>query len=49
MAVLGLTPSKKIGELLEKISEAQVNGEVATREEAIAYAAGLLDEDKTGE
>lgn len=47
MAVLGLTPSKKIGALLERISEAQVNGEVATREEAIAYAAGLLDEDKT--
>jgi poly(A) polymerase len=49
IAVLGLPPSKKIGELLEKISEAQVNGEVANREEAIAYAAGLLDEDKTGE
>ncbi len=48
MAALDLPPSKKVGELLEKITEAQVSGEVANREEAIAYAAGLLD-DKTGE
>lgn len=42
MAVLALPPSKKVGELLEKITEAQVSGEVTSREEAIAYAARLL-------
>jgi poly(A) polymerase len=46
MAVLALPPSKKVGELLEKITEAQVSGEVTNKEEAIAYAAGLLDENK---
>lgn len=44
MAVLAIPPSKKVGELLGKITEAQVSGEVNNREEAIAYAAGLLDE-----
>lgn len=48
MAALALSPSKKVGELLEKITEAQVSGEVANREDAIAYAAGLLDK-KNGE
>ena len=48
MAALDLPPSKKVGELLEKITEAQVNGEVANREDAIAYAASLLGE-KIGE
>lgn len=43
MAALGLTPSRKVGELLKKISEAQVRGEVTSKEEAIAYAASLLD------
>jgi poly(A) polymerase len=46
---LKLPPSKRIGELLEKIAEAQVSGEVTNRDEAIAYAANLLEEDKTGE
>lgn len=42
MAALGLTPSKKLGELLRKISEAQVRGEITSKEEALSYAAGLL-------
>jgi len=42
MEALGLPPSKKLGELLRKISEAQVRGEVNTREEAISYASRLL-------
>lgn len=46
MAVLALPPSKKVGELLEKITEAQVSGEVTNREEAIAYAAGFLNQNK---
>ncbi len=40
--VLGITPSKKVGYLLKKISEAQVCGEITNRDEAIAYASRLL-------
>lgn len=42
MEALGLPPSKKLGELLKKISEAQVRGEVNNRDEAITYASRLL-------
>ncbi|MDD2553625.1 MAG: HD domain-containing protein, partial [Desulfotomaculaceae bacterium] len=42
IAALALPPSKKLGVLLDKITEAQVNGQVTNKEEAIAYVAGLL-------
>ncbi|MCL6635576.1 MAG: HD domain-containing protein [Peptococcaceae bacterium] len=42
MAALGLAPSKKLGDLLKKIAEAQIRGEVTSREEAISYASRLL-------
>lgn len=44
MTELELPPSKKIGELLGKITEAQVRGEITDRDGAIAYAARLLKE-----
>jgi len=44
METLGLPPSKKLGELLKKISEAQVRGEVTNRKEALSYARLLLKE-----
>ncbi len=43
MKALGLPPSKKVGELLKKISEAQVRGEVTNREQAIALASGIVE------
>ena len=42
MEKLGLNPSKKLGDLLQKISEAQVRGELSTKEEALAFAAAIL-------
>ena len=42
MAKLGLPPSKELGDLLKKISEAQVRGEISTKEEALAFAAAVL-------
>jgi len=38
MRELGLKPGPKIGQLLEEIREAQVNGEVQNRDEALAAA-----------
>ncbi|MFQ6059146.1 MAG: CCA tRNA nucleotidyltransferase [Anaerolineae bacterium] len=42
MAEFGLKSGPRIGELLEAVREAQVQGEVRTREEALAYVAELL-------
>lgn len=39
---LGLAPGKRVGELLEAIREAQAEGEVKTREDALAFARGIL-------
>lgn len=41
MAALGLKPGKHIGLLLERVLEAQLRGEVSTRDEAIALARRL--------
>ncbi|NLI12321.1 CCA tRNA nucleotidyltransferase [Pelotomaculum propionicicum] len=46
MTELGLRPSRQLGDLLEKITEAQVCGEVTSRREAITYAARLLKENE---
>ncbi len=35
--IFGLSPGPKMGQLLEAVREAQASGEVATREEALAY------------
>ena len=35
--IFGLSPGPRIGELLEAVREAQASGELATREEALAY------------
>jgi putative nucleotidyltransferase with HDIG domain len=42
MSELGLSPGKRIGELLEAIREAQAAGEVATREQAFALARNIM-------
>lgn len=42
MEALGLTPGPHIGELLESIREAQVTGEVKTREDALDYVRSRL-------
>jgi putative nucleotidyltransferase with HDIG domain len=44
MAEFGLQPGPRIGELLEAVREAQVEGEVRTREEALAFVKGLLSD-----
>lgn len=49
MKELGLPPSRQIGDLLGKITEAQVCGEVTSRQEAIAFASRLLNKSKTAE
>jgi len=35
--IFGMSPGPKIGEFLEQVREAQASGELATREEALAY------------
>jgi hypothetical protein len=35
--IFGLSPGPRIEQLLEAVREAQASGEVATREEALAY------------
>lgn len=37
MEILNLKPSKKIGEIIEELVEAQIMGEIKTKEEAINY------------
>ena len=37
MKILGIKPSKKIGEILEHLKEAQISGEITTKEEAINF------------
>ena len=44
----GLPPGPKIGMLLEAVREAQAAGEIATREEALSYARGLLSQEQAG-
>ena len=44
MLELGLTPGRRVGELLEAIREAQAAGEVATRAQAIQLAKSLSSE-----
>ncbi len=46
MKELGLPPSRQLGDLLGKITEAQVCGEVTSRQEAIAFASRLLKENE---
>lgn len=48
MAALGLSPGPLVGRLLERVREAQAEGRVATREEALALARRALREE-TGE
>ena len=43
--VLGLSPGPKIGELLEAVREAQASGELATRDEALAYLRERLSQE----
>jgi poly(A) polymerase len=44
MDVFGLEPGRRIGEVLEAVREAQGVGEIATREEALAFAQRQLAE-----
>ena len=39
---LGIPAGPRIGELLAQLAEAQYAGELATREQALAYARGLV-------
>jgi putative nucleotidyltransferase with HDIG domain len=45
---LGIPTGPRVGELLQEISQAQYAGDVATREEALAYARGLPDDGRDG-
>jgi len=40
--IFGLNPGPRIGQLLEAVREAQASGELATREEALAYIRSQL-------
>ncbi len=42
MAEFGLSPGPRVGELLERVREAQAEGQVATREEALALVQEIL-------
>ncbi|MFN3929024.1 MAG: HD domain-containing protein, partial [Thermoflexus sp.] len=47
LLAMGLPEGPQIGRILEAIREAQAAGEVVTREEALALARKLMDEDET--
>jgi tRNA nucleotidyltransferase/poly(A) polymerase len=44
MAELGLKPGPQVGEILEAIREAQATGKVDSRDQALAFARGWLEE-----
>ena len=44
MGEFGLRPGPRIGELLEAVREAQISGEIADREEALAFVSRKLAE-----
>ncbi|HZY44508.1 MAG TPA: hypothetical protein VFF70_07145 [Anaerolineae bacterium] len=44
MSALNLKPGKHIGAILEAIREAQAEGEVQTKEEALQVARRMLEE-----
>ena len=37
MKITGLKPSKELGELVEKLKEAQFDGDITTKEQAIEF------------
>jgi len=41
MKTFGISPGPEIGEILEKVREAQASGEVTTREEALSFIGKL--------
>lgn len=43
---LGLTPGRQLGQLLEAIREAQAEGQISSREEALLFARGWLQDNK---
>jgi putative nucleotidyltransferase with HDIG domain len=43
MRELGLQPGKRVGELLDAIREAQVDGDVKSRDDAVALARGMVN------
>lgn len=45
MALFGLAPGRRVGELLEAVREAQVAGEVADREQALALVLRILQQE----
>jgi poly(A) polymerase len=45
MNIFGVSPGPKVGELVEAVREAQASGELATREEALAYLRKRLSEE----
>jgi poly(A) polymerase len=42
MSLFGLSPGRRVGEMLEAVREAQAAGEVADRQQALAYIENLL-------
>jgi poly(A) polymerase len=47
IAILGMEPGPQLGEMLEKIREAQATGLVQDREQALAYARTLAEEQQS--
>jgi putative nucleotidyltransferase with HDIG domain len=43
MNIFKLPPSPKLGEVINELKEAQISGDVNTKEEAIAYVSGMLN------
>ncbi len=43
---LGLTPGRQLGQLLEAIREGQAEGQISSREEALLFARGWLEDNK---
>jgi len=49
LLALGLEPGPRVGRLLAELYEAQLDGQVATREQALAAAERIVERGKRGE
>ena len=45
MAATGIEPGPALGRMLEELREAQIQGQVATREQALGYVQHLVKRD----
>ncbi len=48
MEMLGIGPGERVGEILQKLHDAQIRKEVTTKNEAVAFVRALREDDSYG-